>query len=75
MTAALDQRCMPKGVMFDRTGRPRERYVRVIHDGTSCVVTPCDVADLISDNPSQYTLVDVHLSSDEFANLPEFDGF
>jgi hypothetical protein len=68
--------CLPNGVMFDAFGRPRVRYVRVIHDGTTCVVPPGDVADMVdSERPDDYRTEDVYLSKEEFDALPEFDGF
>jgi hypothetical protein len=72
----LDQNCLPNGVMFDAFGEPRKRYVRVIFDGTTCVVDPVNVADTIGeDDPKNYVLQDTHLSEREFEDLPEFDGF
>jgi hypothetical protein len=68
--------CLPNGVLFDAFGRERVRYVRVIHDGTTCVVRPGDVADMIdSECPDDYRTEDVYLSKEEFDALPEFDGF
>ena len=68
--------CLPNGVMFDAFGRQRVRYVRVIHDGTTCVVPPNDVASLVdSERPDDYRVEDVYLSKEEFDALPEFDGF
>lgn len=68
--------CLPNGVMFDAFGRERVRYVRVIHDGTTCVVPPGDVADMVdSEQPDDYRTEDVYLSKEEFDALPEFDGF
>ena len=60
----------------DAFGRPRTRYVRVIHDGTTCVVQPGDVAALVdAERPEDYRTQDVYLSKEEFDALPEFDGF
>ena len=68
--------CLPNGAMFDAFGRERVRYVRVIHDGTTCVVSPGDVADLVDPGrPDDYRIEDVYLSKEEFDALPEFDGF
>jgi hypothetical protein len=68
--------CLPDGVLFDAFGNPRVRYVRVIHDGTTCVVPPGDVAAMVdSEKPEAYALKDVYLSKEEFDALPEFDGF
>lgn len=68
--------CLPNGVLFDAFGRERVRYVRVIHDGTTCVVPPGDVADMVdSERPDDYRTEDVYLSKEEFDALPEFDGF
>jgi hypothetical protein len=69
-------KCPPRGVMFDAFGRPRVRYVRVSHDGTTCVVPPGDVAAMVdSERPDDYRTEDVYLSKEEFDALPEFDGF
>lgn len=68
--------CLPNGAMFDAFGRERVRYVRVIHDGTTCVVSPGDVADLVDPGrPDDYRIEDVYLSKEEFDALPEFNGF
>jgi hypothetical protein len=68
--------CLPQGVLFDAFGRQRVRYVRVIHEGTTCVVLPGDVADMVdSERPDDYRTEDVYLSKEEFDALPEFDGF
>jgi hypothetical protein len=68
--------CLPNGLLFDAFGRQRVRYVRVIHDGTTCVVPPGDVAAMVdSERPDDYRTEDVYLSKEEFDALPEFDGF
>lgn len=68
--------CLPHGVLFDAFGNARVRYVRVIHDGTTCVVPPQDVESLVdSERPDDYRTADVYLSKEEFDGLPEFDGF
>jgi hypothetical protein len=68
--------CLPQGVLFDAFGRQRVRYVRVIHEGTTCVVLPGDVADMVdSERPDDYRTEDVYLSKEEFDALSEFDGF
>jgi hypothetical protein len=69
-------KCLPHGVLFDAFGRQRVRYVRVIHDGITCVVPPGDVAAMVdSERPDDYRTEDVYLSKEEFDALPEFDGF
>lgn len=68
--------CLPDGVMFDYLGNPRVRYVRVIHDGSTAVVPPGDVAAMVDEeNATDYRTEDVYLSKEEFDALPEFDGF
>jgi hypothetical protein len=70
-----DCRCMPDGLPFDAAGNKRERYVRVIYEGTTCVVPPKDVPAATAVYPTDYTLQDVYLSPQEFERLPEFGGF
>lgn len=66
----------PDGLMWDAFGNPRIRYVRVIFDGSTCVVRPQDVAEnLVGLTEGQYELKDVFLSQEEYDLLPEFTGF
>lgn len=68
---------LPDGVMFDALGEPRNRYVRVILDGTTMCLHPSELDYFIeSESPdASYVLKDVYLSEREFDDLPEFDGF
>jgi hypothetical protein len=51
-----------------------ERFVRVVYDGTPCVVEPGDVEALIGASEG-YEISDVMLTRDQFERMPEFDGF
>jgi hypothetical protein len=77
--ADLTLKCLPSGVLLDAFGNTRVRYVRVICDGQTCVVTPEDAAQYVNDPEGHeayyYTFADVYLSKEEFDGLPEFDGF
>lgn len=67
------------GLMLDAMGCPRERYIRVVHDGSTMVMHPNELADFRvnegEENMKAYTIKDVWLSEREFDDLPEFDGF
>lgn len=65
----------PNGVPFDEKGNERKRRVRITFEGSHCICEPKDVADMLGDDPSQYTLTDTWLSDAELEALPEFDGF
>ena len=52
-----------------------ERFVRLIYDGSWCVMTPDDAADTIKESADTYHTEDVHLTQDQFDALPEFSGF
>lgn len=54
----------------------RERFVRVLFDGSECVIEPRNVADFqAEDCADQYTFVDVMLTRDQFERMDEFAGF
>jgi hypothetical protein len=69
----------PAGLMFDAFGSPRVRYVRVVRDGGTCVMTPLEADDYKQTaehyEDGGYEYVDVYLSEQEFDNLPEFGGW
>lgn len=74
------QNCLPNGVMFDAFGEPRKRYVRVTLGGSHCVMRPQDGDTYVQDakddgDDSSYVVADVWLSTREFDDLAEFDGF
>lgn len=52
-----------------------ERFVRVAHGGSGCVMEPDGVADMIADGGEEYETEDVFLTRDQYDALPEFDGF
>lgn len=65
-----------RAAMAAASGNQRVRYVRVIHDGTTCVVSPQEVESLVdAERPDDYRTQDVYLSKEEHDALPEFDGF
>jgi hypothetical protein len=71
-----DFRCMPNGIPFDREGNPRERYSKVMLDGTYCIVKLGEVASIIGDDDQNtYVVTDIFLSRQELEALPEFTGF
>jgi len=75
-----EQICQPNGLMFDRLGNPRKRYVRISFDGASCVFKPSDADAFLriheeDGEDMNYTTEDVYLSQQEFETLVEFTGF
>jgi hypothetical protein len=75
-----EQICQPNGLMFDKHGNPRERYVRVGLSGTSRVIEQSDADAFLcihgeGGDDVNYTTEDVYLSRQEFDELTEFTGF
>ncbi len=65
---------------FDALGEPRTRYVRVILDGATMVISSADAEEFnatakANDDNSDYEFKDVYLSERELDDLPEFEGF
>lgn len=52
-----------------------ERFIRVEHDGTFCVMEPADAEEYLHDSDEEYAVSDVWLTRDQFEKLPEFEGF
>ena len=55
-----------------------ERFVRLVYDGSWCVMEPDDAKDMIADGIAEgeeYQAEDVFLTRDQFGALPEFSGF
>jgi hypothetical protein len=59
----------------------KKRYVRIRFNGSSCIVEPNMVAQLVADDFSdrepgeEYSTEDVWMTPHEFENLPEFAGW
>jgi hypothetical protein len=56
----------------------KQRFVKIKFDGSSCVVPPEAVAQMVADDFSEgekYTTEDVWLTPHEYENLPEFNGW
>lgn len=71
---------LPGLAMFDASGDPRERYVRVTLDGSHCVMHRSEGDRYVQDaraagDDSEYVVTDVYLSEREFYDLPERDVF
>ena len=72
--------CCEPMLMFDRQGNPRTRYVRISYNGAHMIMTPSEdqcfkEESEISGDETPYILTDTYLSSQEFEDLPEFEGF
>lgn len=52
-----------------------ERFVRVMYDGSWCVMEPDDAEDMIAESGEEYQTEDVFLTRDQFERMPEFQGF
>lgn len=52
-----------------------ERFVRVMYDGSWCVMEPDDAADMTADSEGGYQTEDVFITRDQFERMPEFNGF
>lgn len=71
---------LPAGACIDPALHPelteRKRFVRIEHDGASCICRPNEVDDMIDDgDPGQYKITDAWMTEKEFDTLPEFVGF
>lgn len=54
----------------------RQLYKRVMYDGTSCIIEPNGVADMLNGaDPSDYEITDIMLTPEQVARMPEFEGF
>jgi hypothetical protein len=72
--------CLPHGLPVDREGNERKRYVKVVLDGSYCIMSPTE-ADQYKreatrwEPDTRYVYEDVMMSDAEFEALPEFGGF
>ena len=51
-----------------------ERFLRVVYDGTYCLIEPGDLTDLMGDEGG-YEVEEVFITRDQFDRVPEFQGF
>jgi hypothetical protein len=70
-------KCQPDGLMFDAFGNPRVKFARVVFEGSTCVCRLSEAADMAptGDDADAYEIKEVWLSEQEFAALPEFEGW
>lgn len=59
---------------LDPANQPRT-YVKVSHDGSSCIMEPREAAALMKDAPGVYTAEEVQMEPSRFEKLPEFSGW
>lgn len=52
-----------------------ERFVRLEHDGTACIMEPAEAAAMVAESDCEYTVTDVFLTRDQFERMGEFHGF
>lgn len=52
-----------------------ERFLRVEHDGTACVMEPAEAEAMVAESDEQYTVTPVFLTRDQFERMGEFSGF
>lgn len=52
-----------------------EEFVRLTHDGDSCIVSKLEAESIISESDEHYETGIVMLTRDQFNNLPDFQGF
>lgn len=53
-----------------------ERFIKLEHDGTYCIVEPRDAEMILADdNETPYDVSNVYMTREDFLNLPEFEGF
>lgn len=52
-----------------------ERFVRLEHDGTACILEPAEAAAMVAESDCEYTVTDVFLTRDQFERMGEFHGF
>lgn len=71
--------CTAAGRLFDLAvdRLTRREYIRLIHDGTPCIMTPGDACDTLqdADDPKVYKVESVYLTNRQFRALPEFLGW
>lgn len=54
----------------------QQRFVKITYDGSSCIVRPHEVDDMLDGaEPSGYSIKDVWMSEAMYAKLPEFMGW
>lgn len=52
-----------------------ERFARVEHEGTACVMEPAEAEAMVAESDEQYTVTPVFLTRDQFERMGEFNGF
>lgn len=56
--------------------RDKVRFLRLTHDGVSCVLECKDFCDFTADmEPGSYTFREVWMTQSEYDALPEFEGY
>jgi hypothetical protein len=50
-------------------------YIKVSHDGSSCIMEPHEAMALMRDAPGVYTSEEVQMSASQFDRLPDFSGW
>jgi hypothetical protein len=55
--------------------RDKQRYMRVSHCGSSCVMEMHEAAALLTDAPGVYDSAEVWMTRTEFEALPDFGGW
>lgn len=55
--------------------RDKHPYVRVSHDGSSCVMEGQEAEALLKEEPGVYDTTEVWMTRAEFGALPDFSGW
>jgi hypothetical protein len=54
--------------------RDKRRYLKLTHDGTSCICEPHEGEQMVKDDPS-LAVSEVWMTAAQFEALPEFQGY